>query len=163
MRSSRTWLTVVLAGVLAAGARPAAIERMRLPPFQLTAPGGAVVTTDQLVRPGKWLMIYVPPACGRCEALLRLVVKAEHPLVPSRLVILVGSATADSVQAAAAQFPDLAESAWFADPSGASVVPLRLGTTVAVFGMNGNMIEWSLSGVLSPSPEMQSVLTNWVQ
>jgi hypothetical protein len=156
------WFAALVVCALAGAAWPAAIERTRLPQFQLTARDGRIVPTTEIGRTGRWLMIYLPPECGSCDELLRAVVKAEHPRVPAQLVIVVGAATADRVQSAAEQFPDLAESSWYADPFGASIAPLQLGTTPAIFGVNGVMIEWSVSGVLSVSPEMKSLLANWV-
>ena len=163
MRSTRNWLAAVVITAVAWSARPAAIERTRLPLFPLTAGDGSVVTTDRIVRPGRWLIIYVQPDCRRCETLLRQVVKEQHPLVPARLVVVVGAAGADLVREAAAAFPDLAESAWFADPSGAAVVPMQVGSAPVVFGLDGGMIEWSLTGVLAGSPELTYVLASWIR
>src|SRR5579871_2540013 len=112
-----------------------AIERMRLPTFALTSVDGRSTSSDLLVRPGKWLLLYVQPNCVPCEAILRLVKKDEHPLIASHLVVVVGAATPDAVRDGAARFPDLAEAGWYADPSRAAVAPLRLPGVPVIFGM----------------------------
>jgi hypothetical protein len=161
MGSARNWLAAVVICAMSLAARPAAIERMRLPLFQLTAADGTMMTSDRLVRPGRWLMIYVQGDCRRCETLLRQVVKEQHPLVPPRLVVIVAPPGADAVRMAA-DFPDLAESSWFGDPAGTAIAPLQAGTPPVVFGLDGGIIEWSLTGVLAGSPEMMSVLASWI-
>jgi hypothetical protein len=161
VRSLLAWLSIVVV-VLISVARPLAIERRRLPQFSLTTPDGRVVASTTLVKPGRWVVIYVPSACGGCGELLRLVVKDDQPLLPQRIAIVVGGVSPDGVKAAAAQFPDLAEAAWYADPSGASVGPLQLGSAPAVFGLNDDVIEWSLSGVLAASPSVKAVLGRWI-
>ena len=66
MGAARIFRAAVLVCAIAASARPEAIERMRLPVFQLTASDGRVMTTGEIVKAGRWLMIYVQPDCPRC-------------------------------------------------------------------------------------------------
>jgi hypothetical protein len=120
------------------------------------------VTSDGLVRRGHWLVIYVRPDCAACDALLKLVVRAEHPQIAPRVAIVEYGATSEAVRALAAMYPELAESQWFADLAGASAAPLQLRGTPAIFGLNGDTIEWSLAGVLPP-PEVKAVLANWIE
>jgi hypothetical protein len=162
MGSARWWLVSVLVCAMAAPVRPAAIERTRLPLFELLGADGNGVTTDRLIRAGRWMVIYVQPDCRACENLLRIVMTAEHPRIPSRLAIILGGSTLDEVRATAARFPELSEAAWFADPSKASVPPLQIRATPAIFGLNGDMIEWSLGGVSGPSSEVKSVIASWI-
>jgi len=144
------------------GASASAIERTRLPAFQLTATTGQEVTSDRLIRTGRWLVIYVQPDCRACDALLRLVVRDEHPRVAARIAVVEYGATPDDVRSIADRYPDLAESRWYADLSGAAAAPLQVTGTPTVLGMNGDMIEWSLTGVLS-SPDVKAVLANWIE
>ena len=139
------------------------IERMPLPSFSVTTADGRTVTTDQLIRPGKWLLIYLQPNCPSCEAILRMIKKDEHPLVPPQLVVVVGAATAEAVRAGSVQFPDLAEARWFADPTRSAIGPLRIVGAPVIFGVNRGTIEWSLYGVLSDSADVKSVLASWVE
>jgi hypothetical protein len=34
---------------------------------------------------------------------------------------------------------------------------------VAIFGIRADTIEWSLSGALSDSPELHSILSRWIE
>jgi hypothetical protein len=142
---------------------PRAIERMALPSFPLAATDGRTVSTEWLVRPGRWLLVYIEPNCGPCEKILRMIKNDEHPRVAERLVIVVGAATPDAVRAGSAQLPDLAASGWYADPTRAAIVPLKLAGAPVIFGMDAGMIEWSLYGVLSDSGDVKSALASWVE
>ena len=149
--------TVMTGGAAAAG------DDGRLPLIALVTPAGQASTSASLVRPGHWALIYVPTECGGCGSLLRLIVKEEHPQLPPRIAIIVAGATADAVRAAVAQFPDLAQAAWFADPTGASAIALQLGTAPAVIGLDGDAIEWTISGVLAGSPDIKMILERWAE
>jgi hypothetical protein len=147
--------------VAVCGASAAAIERTRLPAFPLTTMDGQATSSEGLIRSGHWLVIYVQPECASCDALLKLVVRAEHPQIAPRTVIVESGAASETVRALAAAYPDLAESRWFGDASGAAAERLRLTGTPAIFGLNGESIEWALEGMLS-SPDVKAVMANWV-
>jgi hypothetical protein len=158
----RRWSAgMFLAAAIGTAVHLTAIERTRLPQFALVAADGRVVTTSAIARPGKWIIVYVPPGCEGCAALLRHVA-ARAPGAAASLVIIVGSAPAEVVIAAARQFPELAAAAWFGDPVAAAIAPLRLGTAPAIFGLKGDMIEWSFAGVLAPSGELTGIIQNWI-
>ena len=158
------WLRIsLLLAAVALSAPASASERMRVPPLKVVSADGRAVALDQLVRPGRWLLVYIQPNCGPCDALLRLVKKGEHPLVPSQLVIVVGATTAEAVSAEAASFPDLTGAAWYADPARAAIAPLRLTGAPVIFGVDHDVIEWRLAGVLSNADDVKSVLASWVE
>jgi len=157
----RTGLSVIL--LVAATCATHAIERMALPSFTVTAVDGRTISTNQLVRPGRWLLIYMQPNCAACEKILRMIKNDELPQVPARLAIVVGAATPEAVRAGSAQFPDLSVAGWYADPARAAIGPLRLAGAPVIFGIDGGTIEWSLYGVLSDSGDLKSVLASWVE
>lgn len=148
---------------LSLGASAMATEQMPLPEAPLTAVDGRSMTTAQLVRPGKWLLIYIQPNCPPCETLLRLVKKSEHPSMPSRLAIVVGATRPAALRQGAAQFPDLDGAGWYADPNRGVLAPLELTGAPVVLGLNRDVIEWRLSGVLSNADEVKSILASWVE
>jgi hypothetical protein len=158
----RSVLAAAVVCIAVFGARATAIERTRLPVFELTSMSGQAVTSERLIRSGRWLVIYAQPDCAACDALLRLVVSADRAHVATRVAIVEYGATAETLRTIAARYPDLATSHWFADRAGASAASLQLTGTPAIFGMNGDMIEWSLAGVLS-SPDVKAVVANWIE
>jgi hypothetical protein len=153
---------VLVSAVMGVPAVSRAVEQQELSPFELVAVDGRAVRSSTLARPGRWVLIYVPVSCGGCDALLRLIVKADQPRLPAQVAIIVGHATVDTVLQAAPQFPDLEEAAWYADPTGAASGPLQVGFSPAVFGMRGNAIEWTVSGVLGSSADVAATMTAWV-
>jgi hypothetical protein len=158
------WLrrAAAAAAIAAAAVAPMrAIERTKLPAFELIAASGQAVSSRTLIRDGRWLLVYVQPDCAACDTLLRLVSRAEHPQLAPRMVVVEYGAAADTVRAIAAQYPELEESRWLVDLSGTSKAPLQLTGTPAIYGMNGDTIEWSLAGVLT-SPDVKSILVNWL-
>lgn len=148
------WATVV--------AVPRAIERMPLPQFPLTQIDGQVVSSTRLIRDGRWLIVFVPVGCQYCEALLALAAQPELQLDANRFAFVVGGASAKDVEALAEKFASLPQETWFADPSGISMVPLQLGNTPALIGVEGGRIEWGLTGVLAASDDVRAVMVKWL-
>jgi hypothetical protein len=141
-----------------------AVERMPLPVWSVMASAdGQAITTDRLARPGNWLLMYVEPNCPRCDVILRSIKQGDHPILPSRIAIIVGAASADTVRTGAATLPDLTAAAWFSDPVRAAIGPLRIEGAPAIYGLTGSTIEWSLSGVFSETTGVTSVLASWVE
>jgi hypothetical protein len=155
-------ITILVALMLSVGTARAANTGGRLPVFAVTAADGRVTTSAAMARDGRWVLIYIPVECGGCGSLLRLVDKDEHPELPAQIAIIVAGGTSDGVRGAAAQFPSLLDAAWFADPTAASAAALRLGGAPAVIGMDGDSIEWTVTGVLGGSPEVKSILERWL-
>ena len=87
--SSCSRAALVAASIVAAGSIVIAVERMPLPAFTLTAGDGTVVTSDRLVQPGSWALIYVAPDCAPCRAVLRSIDRDERKVPGRRLVIVV--------------------------------------------------------------------------
>jgi hypothetical protein len=140
----------------------AAIERKPLPPLEWTAIDGARVTSAQIVRQGRWLLLYLEPGCTQCESLLRLVDPANHPALPARIVVVVGGVDASGIAASAQKFPNLAGARWVADQSRSTLNALKLPGAPVILGLQQQMIEWSLAGVLGDSSDVRSVMTSWV-
>ena len=140
----------------------AAIERKPLPPLEWTAVDGSQVTSAQMVRQGRWLLLYLEPGCRQCESLLRLVDPDDHPALPAKIVVVVGGADASGVAASAQKFPNLAGATWVADQSRSTLKALKLPGAPVILGLEQQMIEWSLAGVLGDSSDVRSVMTSWV-
>ena len=158
----RTLMMILVAVVTALITARAAPSHNPSDAFPLTALDGRPVSSASLARTGKWIMIYIPAACGGCDALLRLIRKEAQPMLPQRVAIIVANTSVEQVRHASTLFPDLAEAAWYADPSGASRQPLQVGLAPAVFGMNGGSIDWTLTGVLGSSSDVGAAMSAWV-
>ena len=152
---------IVAAFVVAAVVTGSAIERMRLPRFGLVDRSGAATVSTSLARPGRWALVYVPAACGACDAIFASLAVVE-PQVLDRTIVVIG-APVEEVLATASRFPPLAAAAWYGDPDGAAVAPLRIEGSPVIFGGNGDMIEWSLGGTVAGSADGRTVLTNWIK
>jgi hypothetical protein len=149
-------LAVLSASVLA-------IERKPLPDFALTALDGSAARSGDLRRDGEWLLVYVRPACAPCDALMGTIDPKQTPVVPTRMVIVVGGVDATKAAGLAARFKDWKGTAWFADPGFAMKEVLPLAGAPVVFGMRGSMVEWSLAGVVPDGPSMRTALVSWVR
>jgi len=157
------WRSVLVASVIvAAGSVGIAVERMALPVFTLTARDGAAVTSDRLVQPGTWALIYVGPHCVPCEAVLRSIDQAGLPTLKRRIVVVAASGP-EAVLEEAARYPGLADAVWLADVSNAIPRQIRHTGVPAIFGMRNNMIEWSVAGVLMDATDVKSILANWLE
>jgi hypothetical protein len=156
------WRSIVLALALVASVPVAAIERKPLPPVELIGLDGIRATNADLTRSGKWLMIYVHADCRPCNALLELIDRQETPLLPSKVVVVIGGMGVDDGNVLAQKFPDLVEASWNADPERAFLKVLQLPGAPVVLGMRDDVIEWSLAGALGKSADVQSVLRSWV-
>ena len=158
------WRAVVAASlIVAAGSVGLAVERMPLPLFTLTGGDGAPITSDRLVQPGTWVLIYVGQQCPPCEAVLRSIERTEHPTLKRRLVVVVAASGPEAALEEAARYPGLAGVTWLADASNA--IPRQLGQTgaPAMFGMRDTTIEWSVAGVLTDATEVKIILGNWIE
>lgn len=90
MRSLLAWLSIVVV-VLMSVARPLAIERRRFPQFPLTTPDGRVVASTALVKPGRWVVVYVPSAVAAaascCDSSSRMTSRCFLSDSPSSLAV----------------------------------------------------------------------------
>jgi hypothetical protein len=160
--SSCSKAALIAALIVAAGSIGVAVERMPLPAFTLTAGDGTAVTSDRLVQPGSWALIYVAPDCAPCRAVLRSIDRAERQAPARRLVIVVAGANAEGVLAEAARYPSLSDATWLADPSNAMLPQIGQPGAPTIFGMRARMIEWSLAGVLMDATDTTSILVSWL-
>ncbi len=163
MRVMTRWLALaaVLAGVLLPGTRGEAFERKPLPAFDLTALDGLLVRSDQLPRPGRWLLVYVQGDCFACDALLDLF-QDPGAAGPSSKVVVVAKGAAEDVARLSAQFPHLGQASWYADNTGAAYDQLQLRGAPIVLGLREGTIDWNLSGFPAGSGAVQSILATWL-
>jgi hypothetical protein len=139
-----------------------AIERMPLPAFALTTANGTTITSESLIRPDGWALIYVSPQCVPCRAILHSFDRSSYPMLARRLVIVVAGVTPDGLRAEAALYPDLSEATWLGDAANAVPQPIVQGGVPAIIGLRGRMIEWGLAGVLTDPADAKSILVTWV-
>src|SRR5882724_743617 len=155
---SMRWLGAASVAVTVfVGIRAGAMERMAVPSFGLTAADGHTVQSDQMPHQGKWLLIYVQPHCGPCDALLNLVKKEQLAGAPEQVLVVVGG-TLDDVSAVQHRFPDLAAVSWYADPNKSAFTELKLQGVPVVLGVRQDTIEWSVAGILGDDAHFKSII-----
>ena len=150
---SKACLLVVAIGVITATVVLRAIERKPLPDFQVTALDGTSIKSADLVKQGKWLLIYVQAPCTSCDSMLKAVDATAHPDLPERVAIIVGGTDAPRAASIVSSYPDLAAATWYADPPAAARTALSLPGAPAVLGLKNGELVWSLLGV----PDVESV------
>lgn len=136
-----------------------AAPRGPLPVFELASLEGGALTSTQVVREGRWLLVYVSPHSGASGPLLRALEGSEKPDAPS-VVVVVGSEAADA-KTMAARSEGRLEATWCADPSGAARRALGLTGVPVVLGLQGGEIQWTLSGAVADRRTLRSILASW--
>jgi hypothetical protein len=162
-RSRRASLiaTMVVAAGLSASLR--AIERKPLPGFQVLAPNGGAVTSQQLSQQPKWLIIYGTTACPACDRLLDAIKSWQSPQIQSRTVVLVGGdPNLIPTYLAQRRANDPAPLASFSDAQGLAWQALSLSSSPVVIGIQAGKIEWSIGGVLNDPGALESAIKAWV-
>lgn len=143
--------------------RTAAAQPAPLPDVPLIARDGTPTTTAKaLPAQGRWLLLHIQRGSAASESLLGRIQGDAWSAVPPRLAIVVSGATAPDVDQLATRFPALAAATWYADQSGALAAALQIQESPLILAVNNRGIQWTLSGVLSGSQRMQTVLTTWV-
>jgi hypothetical protein len=163
--TSQRQVRLTAAGLLAAIAigvvTLSAAERRPLPPMTLQSLDGQVVSVSDVAMQGNWLLLYVEPSCGACEAILSAMTAEDHPGMAQRVAVIVGGATLEQASAMAAK-SELGAAKWVLNPDRSARTALNVKQAPMTIGIRSNMIEWTLTGVLRKSAEMTSVLVSWL-
>ena len=152
----------LMLAMLGLGAAAGAIERTKIPSFSLTDRQGRGRSSESLQRTGQWLLVVVHPSCKPCDAVLQAIAALPPEAAASRVVVVVGNGTDADLAAAIERFPSLASAEWLTGDSTTLTAALQLAAASAVFGVRGNMIEWSVSGVLTDSRDVHSIASSWL-
>jgi hypothetical protein len=152
---------ICLVFVLFFSLRADAIERKPLPVFSITALDGTEVTSDSLVVDGQWLLVYVQTGCSACDSLMRAVVEERTDLA-SHMVIVIGGVDSATAARLAGAFPKLSGARWYADKTNVLETTLRTPGAPVVYGLRGNMLEWSLTGIVPDAAAYKTALVSWV-
>jgi hypothetical protein len=175
-RASRAIAATLLIAIISGGlpARPAvaqtravsaadAAQPATIPDVPLTARDGTPTTTAKaLPAQGRWLLLHVQRGSAASASLLGRIQGEAWAAVPPRLIIIVSGTTAAELDQFATKFPALTAATWYADEPAALAAALPIQESPLVLAMNNRGIQWTLSGVLSGSKKMQTVLTSWV-
>jgi hypothetical protein len=154
-----TRLLVCLALLAGAAAIGWASPPTPLPRFELTSLDAEAVPAASLVREGRWLLVYVSPYSGASGPLLQALEGTNAGPGP-RLVIVV-AAEAAAAKAMAKSFEGRLDAAWYADPSGGARRALGLTGVPVALGVNGEQIQWTLSGGVADRRTLRSILSSW--
>ena len=133
-----------------------------LPDFQVLDLSGTTVHSADIVRHGKWLLVYVRAGGGPSTGLLKTLELDRFVDASTSTTIIVGGIPAEKLGDFAGRFPLLASATWYADPMGKVMQPLDLHGAPMTIGMSDNKMSWSLAGVLRDDQRMQSVVMTWI-
>jgi hypothetical protein len=155
------WMAAGLtAGALlgsAAGSRGA--EARPLPPFSVTTLDAATAERAAVIKPGRWLLVYVRPQSAPSRALLGALEKARSAAAGSVAIVVAGDVAA--AKAMADGFPGLKTASWYADLHDRAFKDLRLAGAPVVLGLQDDAVRWSLAGVVPDRETLPSVLGSW--
>jgi len=146
---------VLVCGVAASGW---AAPPRPLPAFELVSLEGATVPAASLVREGRWLLVYVSPYSGASGPLLQAL---EGPTAAGPRFVIVVAAEAAAAKAMAKGFASRLDAAWYADPSGGARRALGLAGVPVALGLNGDEVQWTLSGGVPDRRTLRSILLSW--
>lgn len=152
-------LLVCLSLVAGPAANATAAPPTPLPGFELTSLEGEWVPSASLIRDGRWLLVYVSPHSGTSAPLLQALAGTTAASGP-RLAIVV-AAEAAAAKAMASSFEGRLAADWYADPTGAARQALGLTGVPVVLGLQGDGIQWTLSGGLADRRTLRSILVSW--
>jgi hypothetical protein len=168
-------LLVCLALLAGAAAIGWAAPPAQLPAFELTSLEGETVPAAALTRDtstctapaagedcperGRWLLVYVSPYSGASGPLLQALEGTSAGERPS-VRIVVGAEPA-AAKAMAKSFAGRLDAAWYADPSGGARRALALTGVPVVLGLNGEHVQWRLSGGVPDRRTLRSILVSW--
>lgn len=147
----RTIRTIIAASIVAAlpaiaSAQMQSPERP-LPRFTLAGAGGTTTSSTTLAAGGRAVLVIVKPSCQPCKQLLDEIARIDDPAIASRLVLVV-AAPFDEASAFAHRLPpQLATARWFADAERSAWTALEVKGLPKVFGIEGQKIGWTHSGV----------------
>ena len=162
MRTSNLWCLMMVAAIAVAPMR--ASQQRPLPAFEVVAPGGAVVSGQQLSTERRWLLLYVTPGCRSCDQLLRSLKEWHTPQLASRMVVVVRANPAEATEYMASRLPvEASDVAWYADANAAAWQALALTGTPVLVGIEAGEIKWVVSGVLNDAKALEPVVRSWVE
>jgi hypothetical protein len=139
---------------LASTATQAAPPRS-LPKFDVTASDGSTKQSAQIVRNGKWLLVFVKANCPQCETLLSAL-ESGATQEGSRVVIIVKAPTANALAELKAKYPRIANASWYADVHFSAARSLEVPASPTTLGMRGSDVAWRLTGAVSALPTDES-------
>jgi hypothetical protein len=142
--------TLLLALPAIAAEIPAAPIRS-LPDFDVTAIDGSVTHTSQIVRSGKWLLVFVRPNCSPCTSLLSAL-DAAPTQDGARVAVIVKATTTNGLASLKAQYPHIPNAAWYADVHLKAASSLMVPASPTTLGMRQGTIAWRLTGAVSSLP-----------
>jgi len=138
---------------------------MPLPDFQVSQADGTTISTTHIPQSGKSFLVYTKPNCVSCDRFLRIFIKikAENPVLPSHMVIVVSGAQPSKLSDFAAQFPELSDAGWYTDPSETGVAQLQIKGMPVIFALNNNTVVWSFLGIPSgDTARFKAILKSWL-
>ena len=161
MRTSHLWCLMILAAIAVAPMR--ASQQRPLPAFEVVAPGGTAVSSQQLSTERRWLLLYVTPGCRSCDQLLRSLKEWHTPQLAARMVVVVRANAAEAAEYMTSRLPaEASDVPWYADANASGWQALALTGTPVLVGIEAGEIKWVVSGVLNDAKALEPVVRSWV-
>ena len=161
MRHLRTLLVAVI--VFGCGASLAAQRPDRtLPDFAVVDANGEKAASATFAAERRIVLVYARPNCRACDQLLNVLVKSGAPGLEARLVVIVGASVDDTKAFISKSLPqELQGAVVYADAQGAGWDALHLQGVPVMMGIEGQRIDWTLSG--APDRRLlESAVRSWL-
>ena len=140
-----------------------AAEQRVLPAFEVEAPEGLTVSSEQLSADAQWLMVYVSPTCAACDRLLELMAARQSPAAAARTVVIVAGERAAARAYVAARHGVAPAMRLYADVTMQAARALALSGSPSIVAIRRGQIEWVLTGVLNDPDALEPVIRAWVE
>ena len=162
MRTSTLLCVMILSAVAVAPLR--ATQQRPLPAFEVVAPSGAAVSSQQLSTERRWLLLYVAPGCKSCDQLLGSLKEWHTSQLASRTVVVVRASRDQAAEYISSHMPaEASDLRWYADPGSAAWQALALTGTPVLVGIDAGEVKWMVSGVLNDPRALEPVVRSWVE
>jgi hypothetical protein len=153
----RLFMIAAVSGLLAPASSGAADRP--LPDFAVSSNAGTISSVE-LGDGNHWLLIYMRPDCAPCDEVASLWMEGDAPAPPSRVRVIVGTASPATLAIVQTSYPMLNGATWYADANGEAARALGLTGAPVLLGMRGAAIAWTSHGVL---PITRSQISGWIR
>jgi hypothetical protein len=133
-----------------------------LPAFNVQDQSGKSVSSADLERKGKWLLLYLTPDCPGCDSILRLP-SPETPGSQTKLVVIVGKIESSQLNQFATKYPNWQQAGWYSDSNRETFQKLQLMRLPILFGMRDDHVAWQLDTRDAQQSATKSAVMTWLR
>lgn len=155
---------IAMAIVACATVAPASAPAQTLPAFEVTAPDGQPVASSAFAAGSHWVIAYVVPGSAPSDRLVQALGETWAADLLSRIVIIVGA----DVNAARRYLEDKGHGVqgkvvWYVDADASAWQALQFEGTLGVAGMDGQLVDWKIDGVISDPSVVEPATRAWLE